>query len=232
MYEFTKLPAWERMFKRIVWQQLGKVSGKRILDFGSGEGITANHLAVNNSVVAVEPSVEMLSKAWMDYKYDQIVGDVSALSQFADSSFDVIICHNVLEYIDNKEQVVNELSRMLKTGGTLSIVKHNRFGRVMQMAVLLDDIDKANDLLDGKGSTASKFGSIRYYEDDDISKWNNKLKLVDIYGIRTFWDLQQNQKQHDSEEWQLRMQQLEMKVAQIDEFRKIAFFHHLLFTKE
>ena len=28
------------------------------------------------------------------------------------------------------------------------------------------------------------------------------LKLVDLYGIRTFWDLQQNQEKHEQEEWQ------------------------------
>lgn len=232
MHELTGLPAWERMFKRIVWQQLGRISGKRILDFGSGAGITANHFAINNSVIAVEPSEEMLSTACMNHKYNQIVGDISALSQFKDNSFDVIICHNVLEYIDDKKQVINELARLLKEGGILSLVKHNRFGRVMQMAVLLDDIDKANNLLDGNDSSASKFGCIRYYEDDDISRWDNQLKLIDVYGIRTFWDLQQNQERHDSEEWQIKMQQLEERVARIDEFRKIAFFHHLLFTKE
>ena len=103
MHELTGLPAWERMFKRIVWQQLGRISGKRILDFGSGAGITANHFAINNSVIAVEPSEEMLSTACMNHKYNQIVGDISALSQFKDNSFDVIICHNVLEYIDDKK---------------------------------------------------------------------------------------------------------------------------------
>lgn len=38
----------------------------------------------------------------------------------------------------------------------------------MQMAVLLDDFERANKLLDGENDTASKFGAIRYYEDDDI----------------------------------------------------------------
>ena len=52
----------------------------------------------------------------------------------------------------------------LKKDGVLSIAKHNRIGRVMQMAVLLDDFEKANALLDGENSTSSKFGSIRYYE--------------------------------------------------------------------
>ena len=45
-----------------------------------------------------------------------------------------------------------------------SLVKHNRNGRVMQMAVLLDDFEKANALMDGEDSMASKFGAIRYYE--------------------------------------------------------------------
>ena len=232
MHAFTKLPAWEQMLKRIVWQQLGEINGKRILDFGSGEGITAAHYSENNSVIAIEPSEEMLSKAWRNDKYVQIAGDDAALAEFESDSFDLIICHNVLEYIDDKKTAITEMSRLLKTGGTLSIVKHNRFGRVMQMAVLLNDINRANDLLDGKNSTASKFGCIRYYEDDDILKWCNQLKLKEVYGIRTFWGLQQNQTQHAFEEWQHRMEELELRVAKIDEFRKIAFFHHLIFVKE
>ena len=102
----------------------------------------------------------------------------------------------------------------------------------MQMAVLLDELEKANDLLDGKNSTASKFGEIRYYEDEMISIWTPGLKHKNCFGIRTFWDLQQNQGKHNSEEWQSRMMQLEMRVSQMDEYRKIAFFHHLLLSKE
>ena len=66
-------------------------------------------------------------------------------------------------------------------------------GRVLQMAVLLDDMEKATALPDGKNSTASKLGTIRYYNDSDITDWNSSLKLIDSYGIRTFWDLRQNQ---------------------------------------
>lgn len=231
MRHMSELPAWERLLKKIVWAQLGDIKGKNILDFGSGEGITANHFAVDNKVLAIEPSEEMLCTRWSDNEYKQIIGGVSRLPELEDNSFDVIFCHNVLEYIDDKEQVINELYRLLKVGGTLSVVKHNRAGRVMQMAVLLDDMPKANDLLDGGDSVASKFGAIKYYEDDMIVKWNTGFKLLDTYGIRTFWDLQQNQEKHGLEEWQEQMMQLEMRVSQIDEYRNIAFFHHLLFTK-
>ena len=114
MHDITNLPAWERLFKKIVWKQLGDMEGKKILDFGSGEGITANHFAEKNDVTAIEPSKEMLSNAWKDYEYTQIVGDVNALSAFKNETFDMIICHNVLEYIDDKTAVVKALARVLK----------------------------------------------------------------------------------------------------------------------
>lgn len=232
MYNITELPAWERLFKKIIWQQMGDISGKKILDFGSGEGITANHFACKNDVTAVEPSEDMLANAWKDNEYLQLIGDVRTLSQFEDDAFDVVICHNVLEYIDDKETVIKELTRVLKKDGCLSIAKHNRAGRVMQMAVLLDDIEQANALLDGENGTASKFGTIRYYEDDDITKWSPNLSVSDVYGIRTFWDLQQNQDKHGDEEWQKRMVQLEMRISQIPEYRDVSFFHHIFFQKK
>lgn len=232
MRELTALPAWERLLKKIVWAQLGDIRGKKILDFGSGEGITANHFAEKNNVVAIEPSEEMLFNRWDDFEYRQIHGDITSLSDFEDSTFDMIICHNVLEYIEDKQRVLAELYRVLKPSGVLSIVKHNRAGRVMQMAVLLDDFEKANELLDGENSTASKFGVIRYYENEMISAWLPGLKNTNCFGIRTFWDLQQNQEKHSLEEWQSKMLQLEMRVSQIEEYRKIAFFHHLFFVKQ
>ena len=232
MHKLTELGGWERLLKKIIWKQIGDIKDKYILDFGSGEGITANHFAKDNSVVAVEPWDEMLQNRWADYDYKQIQGDITCLSQFEDNSFDMIICHNVLEYIDDKASVIQELARVLKPGGTLSLAKHNRAGRVMQMAVLLDDMDKAHALLDGENSAASKFGAIRYYEDDMVSEWAPSLQLTDSYGIRSFWDLQQKQEKHEREDWQDEMVKLEMRVSQIEEFRNIAFFHHLIFTKE
>ena len=84
MHNIIEIPAWERLFKKIVWKQIGNLEGKKILDFGSGEGITANHFAKKNDVTAIEPSEEMLSNAWKDYEYTQIVGDVNALSDFGE----------------------------------------------------------------------------------------------------------------------------------------------------
>ena len=100
------------------------------------------------------------------------------------------------------------------------------------MAVLLDDFEKANALLNGEDSTASKFGAIRYYEDSDVTKWHSDIYIDQIYGIRTFWDLQQNQEKHSDEDWQENMMQLEMRVSTIHDFINIAFFHHMIIKKK
>ncbi len=75
----------------------------------------------------------MLSNAWNDYEYTQIIGDVSALSVFNDEAFDIIICHNVLEYIDDKETVVKALARVLKKDGILSIYAKEILMKHIQM---------------------------------------------------------------------------------------------------
>ena len=66
MKNIKDLADWERLFKQIIWNQLGNIKDKDILDFGSGQGITADHFAEFNHVVAVEPWEEMLEDAWTD----------------------------------------------------------------------------------------------------------------------------------------------------------------------
>jgi hypothetical protein len=44
------------------------------------------------------------------------------------------------------------------------------------------------------------------------------------FGIRTFWDLQQNQNIPKEIGWQQKMIEIESRVAQIKEFQDIAFF--------
>lgn len=231
MRNINDLPAWERMFKKMVWAQLGDINGLKVLDFGSGEGITANYLAENNEVTAVEPWDEMLKNRWDDNNYRQIHGDVSALKEFNDNTFDFIIIHNVLEYIDDKKEVLTELTRVLKKGGTISLVKHNRNGRIMQAAVLLDDFEMADSLLNNEDGRTTKYGQIKYYNDSDITEWVPQLAIEKVYGMRTFWDLQQNQDKHSDNEWQDKMLTLEMKVSKMSAFKDIAFFHHIYLRK-
>ena len=227
----NQLPVWEKLAKQIIWKQIGDLKGKAILDFGSGTGITADHFAANNQVTAIEPSEDMLSQQVNTNGYLQIVGSTDELKKLPSESFDYIFSHNVLEYVKDQDVIVSEFYRLLKPSGKLSIVKHNRNGRVMQMVVLLNNFDEANNLLDGHNSNAQQFGIINYYDDKDIIEWCDGLSLKETYGLRTFWDLQQNQDIQKDEEWQKKMIEIEMRVSQNPDFQRVAFFHHLLFEK-
>ena len=226
------LQPWEKLMKQIVWQQMGEIENKKILDFGSGIGVTADYLAKNNEVIAIEPDEESVNRRWQENTYHQIIGDVKDLKNFEDETFDMIVCHNVLEYAkEERIEIVNELARILKKDGKISLVKHNRAGRVMQMVVLLNDFDSANSLLDGNDGMTSKFGAIHYYEDTDIEKWCPRLKIAKTLGMRTFWDLQQNQDIQKENDWQKKMIDVELRVSDMDEYKRIAFFHHLTIEK-
>jgi SAM-dependent methyltransferase len=96
---------------------------------------------------------------------------------------------NVLEYAEDRVDIVKEFARILKHNGKISIMKHNRAGRVMQMVVLLNDFEHAHSLLDGNDGMASKYGAIHYYEDTDIEKWCPELVIMKTLGMRTFWDM-------------------------------------------
>lgn len=231
-HDINSLPPWELLLKRILWTQIGRFQNKWILDFGSGIGVTANHYAAENNVVAVEPSEESVLQRWDEHSYRQIVGSTDVLRAMEDASFDVIFCHNVLEYVPDREVVLREFYRLLKPNGIISLVKHNRPGRVMQMVVLLNEFEKADALLNGEDGCASAYGTIHYYEDGDITKRCSGLQIKETYGIRTFWDLQQNQECHKDPAWQEKMIEAELRVSQIPPYRDIAFFHHLILVKE
>lgn len=231
MKKVTDLPPWEYLMKRMVWQQLGELRDKKILDFGSGIGVTANYLAEHNEVIAIEPDENSVKERWADYSYTQLVGSTEQLKKFVDETFDMIICHNVLEYAEGREDIVKEFARILKPDGKISIVKHNRAGRVMQMVVLLNDFEHAHSLLDGKDGMTSNYGAIRYYDDEDIENWCPELKITKTLGMRTFWDLQQNQENHKDADWQDKMIEIEMRVSNLEEYKDIAFFHHLTVEK-
>lgn len=128
------MQTWDYLLKQMLWKQLDFVQCMRILDFGSGTGDTAARLGICNDVTAVEPSVDMLTQRTQG-DYTQLQGGIELVRDMPAASFDLVLCHNVLEYVDEKEAYLHELARLVKPGGYISLVKHNRPGRVMQMAV-------------------------------------------------------------------------------------------------
>ena len=129
------IPVWEHLQKQITWDQLSFLHNKNILDFGSGRGLTADHFAEDNQVTAIEPSTDMLKDRVTDHTYTQLEGSLSILKTLPSESFDAILCHNVLEYApEERPRIVQEFVRLLKPDGILSILKHNRAGRIMRQS--------------------------------------------------------------------------------------------------
>ncbi|MCR5584664.1 MAG: class I SAM-dependent methyltransferase [Lachnospiraceae bacterium] len=225
---------WGRMFYEMIFKQLNITNDKRIriLDFGAGFCITANHYAKNHDVVAVEPNEEMYSLRVEENEYTLITQGLDYLKTVPDNSIDFVICHNVLEYVENKEEILKQLVRVLKQEGTLSIIKHNLFGRVMGSAVLGDNPHAALDLLNNVAED-SMFGNRDVYGNEFLTDLlSGEMALSETYGIRAFFGLSSNNEIKYTDDWYKSMLELEAKASTMDEFRKIAFFNHLIFKKK
>ena len=176
---------WGQIYYDILFEQLQDIKGKRVLDFGSGFGLVANHLAQDNDVLAVEPNQEMVALRAQDHPYQQFVGSLDQLASLEDASFEVILCHNVLEYVEDRKLVLEEFTRLLKPGGLLSIVKHNEVGRVLQTVVFENDTQKALGLLAGQDLESHSMGLAQAY-DLDLAVEDLALEVQDYQGIVSF----------------------------------------------
>lgn len=225
---------WGRMFYELIYKQLDVSDSKKlkILDFGAGFCITADHYAKSHDVTAVEPSDEMRALRVGDNPYTLVGGGIDYLRDIDDDSFDLVICHNVLEYADDKEAILKHLVRVTKPGGILSVVKHNLYGRVMATAVMSDDPKTALSLLDQEAEN-SMFGKRDVYSIEWITDLlKDEMTLIDTYGIRTFFGLSSNNDIKYTDDWYQSMLELETKACSMDEYRKVAFFNHLIFAKK
>ena len=225
---------WGRMFYEMIYKQLDLSDCKKlkILDFGAGFCITADHYAKSHDVTAVEPNDEMRALRVGDNPYTLVGGGIDYLRDLDADSFDLVICHNVLEYADDKEAILKHLVRVTKPGGILSVVKHNLYGRVIATAVMSDDPKTALSLLD-QGAEKSMFGKRDVYSNEWITDLlKDEMTLIDTYGIRTFFGLSSNNDIKYTDDWYQSMLELETKACSMDEYRKVAFFNHLIFAKK
>lgn len=222
---------WGMLMYRVIWEQIGVLKDLKILDFGSGFGLSANHYSSHNQVVAIEPNTEMAENRISNKNYTQLIGSLDKLKSFDDNSFDYIICHNVMEYVPNIEDILNEFERVLKQDGRISIVKHNHPGRIMQKVVFENNMEEAIELLEGGISKAQHFGTINYYDIKNVLKDKKYLHIEKTNGIRTFWGLQQKNEIKYEENWADKMFEVEMRVCDDDVFKAISFYHHIILRK-
>ena len=108
----------------ILLRFIGNVYNKKILDVGTGSGRLASPLVERGAIVSgIDESDDMLkqakSKGFPSSRYALHKGDIQSLKQFKDDYFDAIICFRVLKYVPERNEVLSEMSRVIKKDGTL-----------------------------------------------------------------------------------------------------------------
>ena len=149
------------------------------LDIGCGTGATAVRLAgLGMHVTLLDSSPAMLEMARRTAREagvaEKIVlqdGDASRLmNSFPDASFDVILCHNVLEYLDDPIPVLRGAARALRNSSAiLSVLVRNRAGEVLKAAIQSGDLAGAENNLTAEWGQESLYGGrVRLFTPDSM----------------------------------------------------------------
>lgn len=223
-HDYVYHTPWGAMFYQLLWEQIDEIlrPGMRVLDFGSGFGKTAKHYADEYDVTAYEPSAGMLSQAETGFK--QLTGsDFSQLGEY-----DVILLHNVLEYVQDPAALLATLSRHLTPHGQFSIVKHNALGHAFASAVLFDDPARALREYQGAAMASQSFGAMQIYDQTQLAKWLPQgFRVEKVWGLRTLFGLSANNEIKATSTWQQDMAALERVLALDPQAQAVAFFHHV-----
>jgi demethylmenaquinone methyltransferase/2-methoxy-6-polyprenyl-1,4-benzoquinol methylase len=121
----------ESRWRRFLVSRITVGSGGRVLDVASGTGLVARELVrtTGATVVSLDQSSEMLAAgarvnraAGMENAIEQVLASADALP-FPDASFDAITFTYLLRYVPDPTATLEELSRVLRSGGTLAALE-------------------------------------------------------------------------------------------------------------
>lgn len=118
-------------FRQVLARRAEPAQALRVLDVGCGGGLLAEEFArLGCNVTGVDPSVATLQVAdehakaqGLDILYLRGCGEMLPVD---DVQFDVVCCCDVLEHVEDVEQVLREIARVLKPGGVLFFDTINR----------------------------------------------------------------------------------------------------------
>jgi S-adenosylmethionine-dependent methyltransferase len=144
------------------------------LDIGGGTGITAVRLAQRGlHVTVLDESQAMLdiaertaSEAGVAERLTLKQVDAGQLANlFPAGSFDVIVCHNVLEFVDEPSAVLQSVARLLRDSLSIfSVLVRNQAGEVLKSALLNGDLAAADrDLTVEWGDESLYGGRVRLF---------------------------------------------------------------------
>ncbi|MGW0244744.1 methyltransferase domain-containing protein [Micromonospora chalcea] len=190
----------------VIWSvlraELDRRAGERlsVLDVGGGTGGFAVPLAeAGHRVTVVDASPDALAaltrraaEAGVADRVRATQGDADALAGLVEpATVDLVLCHSVLEVVDEPEPVISALVTALRPGGAASVLVAGRaaavFGRAMN-----GQLDAAAALAaDPRGTTGGRDTLRRRYDAADASALLTAagLAVEEIHGVRVLADL-------------------------------------------
>ncbi|MFI5802900.1 class I SAM-dependent methyltransferase [Streptomyces sp. NPDC051561] len=235
------------MRQELVARQLDEqISGRfpvgqrlRILDVGMGQGTQALRLArAGHKVTGLESDPAMLQAA-----HDALSGEPAGIRErvrliqgdghatgvhFLPGSFDVVLCHGVLMYVEEPDALMGGLARMLASGGLLSLLVRNADALAMRPG-LAGDWSGALDALYTDAYTNRLGLSVRADRLDALTATLSGIAapLHAWYGVRVFTDNVPNDAPPLPEEELARVLALEDRAGRTDPYRRVAALLHL-----
>ena len=211
----------------------------RTLDVGCGTGAMGVRLArLGAHVTLLDSSAQMLELAERAAKEAGVTetialkhGDVEQLPNlFETCSFDVVLCHNILEYVYEPGAVLHSAATLLRNpSGILSVLVRNRAGEVFKAAIREGDLSAAEQNLTAEWGNESLYGGIvRLFAAGELRAMlaEASLALTTQRGVRVVSDYLPA-KVSSSNDY-TRIVELERKLGKHPEFAAIARYTQCL----
>jgi phosphoribosylformimino-5-aminoimidazole carboxamide ribotide isomerase len=216
----------------------------RILDAGGGNGLDSLALArMNHQVDIVDVSQPMLDDANANAALAGVSGRISTHAVdilnigklFEAAEFDMVLCHNVIQYVDELEPLINAMDKVLKPGGVLSLIGPNQYSLPYQAAFLNGDLDEAYELLDQAEQISSIFGvNERSYRADELIDWLDQrgYSIENHYGIRCMYNYWGTNEEKQETETYEKLKKLEFALTNREPYKQTARLFQLILRKK
>lgn len=210
----------------------------RALDLGCGTGAVGVRLAqLGIRVTLLDSSPAMLDfakRAAQDAGVTENVevkhGDAAQLENlFHSSSFDVILCHNVLEYVKEPLAVLRSAAVLMRDSAIMSVLVRSRSGDVLKAAIKAGDLESAERTLDATWDYESLYGGrVRLFGPGEQRTMLEavRLEIIAERGVRVVADYLPSQISREADYEQIF--QLERKLGRRPEFAAVARYSQCL----